>query len=242
MPGLVLTFGQAAGLIPGRLGPPVGGFDPFTIPDLYAGTSAAVDGYADTEAVATAPLYGTLGGSTVDQGTAGNRFTKVAADPSWSSDGADYLEKVTGVSLAQPFTVVAIGALGSAGAGTFVGLNDASTNRRFGSTVSAWALNCGTALTGGSLDTDLHVLRGYANGASSSLHLDGSSIATGNAGTLPLNQLVFGVGRSSSPSIGNGLPAGSKLREVYVFTGEAAASSWWADFDAYVLGLHSLNA
>ena len=46
----------------------------------------------------------------------------------------------------------------------------------------AYVLNCGTALTYGTTDTNPHHLRAYANGASSAIRLDSNAAATGSTG------------------------------------------------------------
>ena len=221
-------------------------FDPLTGmgADLYAGVDPATDGYSNGAAVATYSLYGTLSGSSLTQGTAGARPTKdtsgaaVPGQPCWTFDGGDFVELTSGVSLAQPFTAIAVLKLGAT-ASLYVaaGLNSANNAYGLGATATPnWNLRMVTAdLAGGTPNTSLHCLRGYANGASSTVHVDGSSVASGNAGNGAIDQLIVGAGRTTPATYSRHLPNGSELYALYVVSGQASAKTWWSQFQAYAL-------
>lgn len=123
--------------------------------------------------------------------------------------GAHYLEITSGVSLDQPYEVWAIckfDALGSSRA--VVGLQSGSINRRLGTNITPRFVLVGgaTALTGATLTPTVdtaYLMRGYANGASSVLTVNGTTDATGDASDLAIDQIILGAGRTAPATYSN---------------------------------------
>jgi len=156
--------------------------------------------------------------------------------PAVDFDGTDdRLEILTGVSLAQPFSVVWIGVTDTIAAPRYyLGTNSASNFRGAGMVVApgiAFVTHAGTVLAGATpVSVTPYMRRSYFNGASSADATNGTATA-GNAGTLALDQIILGAGRTA-PSTYAQFQDG-KTAFLGIFPGDITASPRWPDFKAW---------
>jgi len=156
--------------------------------------------------------------------------------PAVDFDGTDdRLEILTGVSLAQPFSVVWIGsydALTSARA--VAGINSTSVNTRIGTNnVPNFSLNATSAINGGTpLVNTGYMQRAYVNGASSDVVVNGTSQVIGNAGASALDQIILGAGRTAPSTYANYFDG--KTAFLGIFPGDITTHARWEDFKAWV--------
>lgn len=115
-------------------------------------------------------------------------------------DGTDdHLITNLNLTQAQPFTIFAVFATDiatpSVADDVVYGLD--TSGPQFGpATTTDWFIWAGTAaIKGGTPDTNAHTSSAVFNGASSQLWVDGTSIVTGNPGTLGLSTGEIGIGR-----------------------------------------------
>ena len=109
-------------------------------------------------------------------------------------DGTDdRLEITTGVSLAQPFSVVWVGTYDAAVARRFLGH---SGDGSMGSGATAvHHLRSGATITGGTVVINTaYMVNNYINSTSSSITANGTSIVTGDAGVLTVDRILLGCG------------------------------------------------
>ena len=143
-------------------------------------------------------------------------------------DGTDdRLEITTGVSLAQPFSVV------------WIGLHDATSNRRFlghngdGSmgivAAAAHHLRSGATITGGTVVINTpYMVRNYINGASSSINVNGTQIVAGDAGALTVDRILIGC----APGYASFLDA--KTAFLGIYSGDITTHPNWPAFKTWV--------
>jgi hypothetical protein len=165
-------------------------------------------------------------GRNATQGTANNQPTFSAAARNGRSvlsfDGSNDSLLTSSFSISQPFTIALVGKINSTAAnGNF---SDGGTSGRaavFFTTGNGgqWATFAGVAISGGVANTDWHVFHAHFNGSSSSLYVDGASVASGNAGTDGFNGLRIG-GYTASIALLNG-----SIAEMYCYSGQSTADS-----------------
>lgn len=131
---------------------------------------------------------------------------------------------IVGPSLPQPNTIFVVGSANNASGdiGNFVDGNIAagaggSTGRHiFGATTSnQWRAFGGLNIAGGSRNTSFHVFSVIFNGASSALYVDGSSVASGDAGSTDLKMLRVGIGYDAS----SGQDLDGDIGEILIYSG-----------------------
>jgi hypothetical protein len=130
-------------------------------------------------------------------------------------DGTDDFLNETSVDLAQPLHIFLAFRLETASQDGYY--LDGDTNRVTLLTQDPeddYGLNAGTRLTGGSTDTDPHIQTALPNGASSTNRLDGTQIASGDAGANNLTDLRVGS------AIGNQLHAHISIGEILIYDTE----------------------
>ena len=163
--------------------------------------------------------------------------------PAVDFDGTDdRLEITSGVSLAQPFSVVWIGtydALTSARA--VVGLNSASLNYRVGTNATPnFSINATTALNGGTPVAGVgYMQRSYVNGASSAISVNGTSQASGNAGASALDQIILGTGRTAPSTYGNFHDGPTAF--IGIIAGDITTHANWPAFKRWVASRYGIT-
>jgi hypothetical protein len=154
--------------------------------------------------------------------------------PTVQFDGTDdRLEILTGVSLAQPFSVVWIGSHGVVGSNRRIaGFNSAGTGQAVGLTSTPnWSAQMGsTALTGGTPVANTgYMARFLINDASSVIAVNGSAVATGTVnGTLSVDQIILGAGRTAPSSYAQFLQGHTAFLGIY--PGDITADPDWQKF------------
>lgn len=122
--------------------------------------------------------------------------------PAVQFDGTDDFLNIDVANTAQPFKLLCVGAL-SASAGVVrsaLGF-DVGSERIGASAGNVWVLNSGSALASATaINTAGHIFDATVNGASSSLTLDGTVIASGNAGSSVLNLFTLGAAGTGTSS------------------------------------------
>lgn len=138
------------------------------------------------------------------------------------------------VNLGQPFSLVVIGNTNGSGtaAERLMGSGGNSANGIGDTAGNAWTLQFGAGLNGGACDANPHLFRGYANGASSVVAVDGTVIATGNASTNTLTRLTIGAGANATPVFANFL--NGRIVVAGVAIGDVSTQAGWAKFKAWV--------
>jgi len=155
--------------------------------------------------------------------------------PAVDFDGTDdRLEILTGVSLAQPFSVVWVGSYDTVTGGAILGPTSGSSSNRVGVIASLWVSRYGAAaaLTGGTTVVDTrYMARFFANDTSSVIAVNGTTISTGSASSDSLNQIILGAGRTA-PSTYSEFHNG-KTAFLGIFPGDITTSPRWPDFKAW---------
>jgi len=155
--------------------------------------------------------------------------------PTVQGDGTDDWIGATVASIAQPVWVVLIAAHGATkktlfdGAATFQLVYDGGTGSRY-------FLFSGSALdSGDAIDTNPHLHVCTFNGASSSYALDGTVIASGNAGTTATNRFTLFARNNGTE------PGSSSIAYAAVFNTDPTAQAEWADFTSWVETTYGLT-
>ena len=199
---------------------------------------------ADGGAVSSWRNGGTVGGDLV-QATGSKQPTYRAATVAFNSkptvqgDGTDDLLAVDTATYAQTWWVVMIAARGKA-----VGLNEVLWDNIAGaastsvfSQGSVWRLSASTQIMGGTPDTNPHLIVGKAAGASSSLTIDGTTVASGNAGTSSITGITLFAERSQAA----GYFSSGHIAYAALFTTDPTALPEWAAFKAWVLSEYGIT-
>ncbi|MGA0398231.1 MAG: hypothetical protein ACO3O3_13810 [Ilumatobacteraceae bacterium] len=110
-------------------------------------------------------------------------------------DVLDGLQADFGTDYSQPNTIFVVAQLDDLdGSQTFFdGISGAKRHIGQMYTSSDWRMDAGVNLFGGTPDTDAHLLRFVFNTTNSTLHVDGVSTLSGNAGTNVLDGFTFGT-------------------------------------------------
>lgn len=141
-------------------------------------------------------------------------------------------------SLAQPWSIVVISLMRTGGGG-----NDYLIG---GGVVSAWAIykNTNWTLFAGSdgptrsFDTTAaHMIRGYANGASSVLDRDGSVSATANPNSRPISALSVS-GRADDLA---GVRATGLYSFIGVYSGDVSSDTQWSAFKTWAASTYGIT-
>lgn len=193
------------GRAPFMIAPGGGGIEPPPVTDLalwfdassYINPSSPPDG-GDVEA--WADLAGYAG---ISRATAAGRPTLQAGVQNGRSvvefDGVDdYMDLTPWSTLPQPVTTFLVGKIGTTTAEqAFI---DAQTSRQmlFSNVSGQWVMHAGASISGGTSDTNPHVLTAVYDGASSSLRVDGADVLSGDPGTNGLG--VMRLGATNSPA------------------------------------------
>jgi len=165
--------------------------------------------------------------------------------PAVDFDGTDdRLEIVSGVSLAQPFSVVWIGTADTVAANRRIaGLNSAGTGQAVGLTSTPnWSAQMGAAaLAGGTPVADTaYMARFLLNNASSVIAVNGSAVATGTVnGTLAVDQIILGAGRSSAPAYAQFQDG--KTAFLGIFPGDITTSPRWPAFKRWCSSYYGIT-
>lgn len=153
---------------------------------------------------AVSSMRNNSGGGDPAQGTAAAKPTYRAAvaalggRPAIEFDGGDSLSFDV-ADMATPFYAVAVGVLsGSGAARTILGFSTTSALRLGVSATNLWFVSSGTSLSGGTADNNAHVFEAILNGASSSLWVDGTQIASGGGGSTALTKFVLGASNGNN--------------------------------------------
>lgn len=201
------------------------------------GPEMAALGLSNGAAVATWPDE--IGTADLTQGTGsaqpafqssvaalGNRATV-------KSDGADWVGPTTITIITQPFSVVVVES--GATTGTLLVSTAGDLGWCFYMSGGVWLANTGSTISGGSADSGAHMLRFYANSASSKLAEDETVVVTGNAGTYGAGPIqLFRIPAA-------GFNSAAHLAFVGIYAGDVTADPKWTDFKTYVATHYSLT-
>lgn len=138
----------------------------------------------------------------------------------------------------QTWTMVIIGNIaGANGQKTLVDGNDA-TNRGFiRSRSGPWSIDNGTIVDYTASDDDPHLFYEVANGASTFLAIDGTSLGTGNAGTGGLDGVtIFSNYLGTASTFSSGY-----IAFLAVFPDDATGDAGWADFIANLADYYGIT-
>lgn len=160
--------------------------------------------------------------------------------PAVDFDGTDdRLEITSGVSLAQPFSVVWVGVVDNyATNGALVGFNSAATARRvfcasssgnkFGLNATTNSFSTATYSTGTG-----YMTRTLVSGASSSLSVNGTAdTLSADPGATAVDQLILGAGRAAPSTYGNHFDG--KTAFVGIIAGDISTHPNWPAFKRWV--------
>lgn len=121
------------------------------------------------------------------------------------------------VTVSQPYTVAWAGAydstFGPSDATVAISLGETSAYAAYAA-ISQWRMFNGTVLGGGTANSSAHCWVSIANGSSSSVRIDGSAQATGNAGTGNGSRINLGAASSTATASFDGY-----IGEVVISTG-----------------------
>jgi lysophospholipase L1-like esterase len=159
-------------------------------------------------------------------------------------DGTDdRLENLT-LTVAQPYTIVAIASFDTVGSGqTLMGTNSNANSRRVGtnSTAVQWLVDSTTKLAAGTPGANrVYMSRFLGNSTNSAIYVDESAVTTGNAGTLGINQAVMAAGRSSSSVYGAHL--NGQIAFLGIFDGDPSSDVNWPAFVQWAKSYYNIAA
>jgi hypothetical protein len=115
--------------------------------------------------------------------------------------GNDFMETAVADTLAQPFNVFLVVKADAVSFSRYIfDRTSTGSNRAFllQSGATNYTFNAGTSLTGGTPDTNAHMLRVLGDGASSFIDVDGTNVASGNAATTSLDLIRLGSAYTGS--------------------------------------------
>lgn len=216
-----LVSGSAAVLPPGD-------------PDIWL--AAHKESFNDSDAVGTWTDYGLLGAD-VTQATEVARPTfkspcssgKLGGAPCLRFDGGDQLSSGAFAAGDQPALLCFVGMTSDTATRFFVDKTSGGATNRvvIWSAASAYSAFAGTAtISGGTISAGSYINACFtANGASSTLRVNGSQVASGSAGTTTLASIRVGLGNS-----GTGYLLGDMLEVLYY---EDPGSVTAADVESY---------
>ena len=174
------------------------------------------------------------------QATSGDKPTWVDDDRNgrdvinFGAPAGAYMQTDFGLTLAQPYTIVTAWVFAANDSTERVGYdsNDSSNRAIFikNSTASSWRIHAGADLsfTDATIPTNWGYSVGVFNGASSEIRINGSSAATGNAGSDSFTPMTVGTDRNA------GTPWEQKIMHVLIYnkalsSGEIAELETWLD-------------
>jgi hypothetical protein len=182
-----------------------------------AETDIGFDSNGDLDTAAIASHCGASAGycvTWVDQSGNGNNATQSTAGsqpqiyngtavvtengkPALDLDGNDNLRVLFASAYSQPNNYFVTATLDTTASATVLLSGHTSSSKRNQPELTSgnlWQMYAGSALTSStSGDTDQHLHNCLFNGASSEYYLDGSSIASGNSGTFPMDGITIGA-------------------------------------------------
>ena len=182
------------------------------------------NGDLDTTAIATwlggangfvVTVYDQVGSNNLTQATAGNQPTYTASGqnskPVMTFDGsADYMAVSLSTSVTQPVNFYFMAKLDTAAVNAgFKFLVDGQFSSRMvisqnNSSPDNWRISAGVGLDGGTSDDNANIWSVLFNGASSEFWINGSSEASGDAGTAETGNLYLGRFQSSVSNLWDG--------------------------------------
>lgn len=180
---------------------------------------------------------GTVGGDLTASGGSRPTYRATAA----VSDGQSAIQfagaQRIGVNItdvAQSYWIVALAAITGANGGNerIVGAGTGSGYGIGDSAGNAWEMHAGTALSGGTSNSSAHCFVGKFAGGSSTLHVDGVSVASGAAGAASLLTFNVGSGTNSTMASFSNYMTGY-VHAVLIFDTDPTLQAEWPLFKAY---------
>lgn len=129
--------------------------------------------------------------------------TSLAAKPTFATntfgsmpgilfDGIDDMIGLSSLAISQPLTIVMVAKVTANPTGTWIdGNNGGGSTFTITTASNAYSLNAGATLSGGTYNTSAHVLTFVLNGASSIIRVDGTQVASGDAGSNAMTGLYL---------------------------------------------------
>lgn len=193
--------------------------------ELSLSDGAVVDPWPDASSNSYAlsngdPLYQT----NIQNGNPGVEFTPASSDVLTTGTFS--------TTLTQPFEIFTVAMPRAASSRYNIHVGNSPTSGQTGGLLyitsgGDWAIFSGSSLSDGPADTNAHVFSQAYDGASSALYVDGSSVATGDAGTRGLTNFRVGDG------IANSNPFDGYLFEIMVYN-RSLTSSERNDVESYL--------
>lgn len=145
--------------------------------------------------------------------------------------------------VAQPYSLVVVGNTSGTANGPerLVGIGN-NTSRGMGdisSPSNSFAVNAATSLVGSTTNASPHLFRFYANDTSSVLAIDGTTVASGAAGTNPMARFTLGVGSNATPTFADYLEG--YIVFAAVIAGDVASNAEWVNFKSWVATTYGLT-
>jgi hypothetical protein len=142
-----------------------------------------------------------------------------------SFDGVDDETSATWTSVSEPNHIFAVFEYrGLSPFANNIMISDPSGSEQIYET-NAWAMYNGSVVSGGTSDTSPHVGAWLFDGANSSLRIDGTTLATGDPGSTPLEGLRLG-------SVGGNLYANVKFGEILVYRSDRSGN--YSEIESYL--------
>lgn len=155
------------------------------------------------------------------------RASGVNARPAVQFDGVDdFLASAAFTSLPQPYTLVVVARPTSVASGAIMALGTGATFIGVGLASSNYALGTGALLSGTAASAAAHLMVGFANGGSSTLRVDGTTVASGNAGATGIAAVKLGGGASASRPFTGYLAFWGLLPRALTTPEEASMRTW----------------
>jgi hypothetical protein len=198
---------------------------------------------ADGDPVSSWRNGGTAGGEATSSGSSRPTYraevavSDGAAAIEFSRTGPTYLAQAIGSAINQTYWVVVLASIGANIAATrrFLGWGNNGARGVGASSANQWQLNTNATLNGGATDSSAHLFVAKLAGASSTLHVDGTLIMTGNTGTLAFQNTMSIGSANDGTTFMNGFSG--NMHAIMVFDTDPTAQAEWADFEQYAATL-----
>lgn len=154
-------------------------------------------------------------------------------------DGGDVLN-VDVTDLPQDFTIFVVASCAVDSLQMVVGSGSGTAHGVGMTTATRWRVAHGANITGSGADADPHLWLDHANGASSTLEIDGATTLSGDVSTQAFKRFVLGAGSNTGATTVTNYMTGHIAMAV-IFDGDVRADGDWATFESAVADYYGIT-
>jgi hypothetical protein len=158
----------------------------------------------------------------------------INGEPVSRYDGTDDAHQNSSSSISQPLHIFVVGKLNTLSNGNNQQFTGGTVQVQYDNSADAWGLFAGSAISGGSPDTNFHIFTAKFDGANSYLRVDGTQLVSGDAGTNRFSDLHLGANKAPNQWL-NG-----DIAEVPIH-GSVLSSSAESDWETYLSDKYGIS-